>query len=61
MMLEMTNSTSQKTVEIHTNRIDHREGRLSGFEDKVEGLEHSMKDNGKLKCVNGMHEVFGTG
>lgn len=59
MMLEMTNSTGQikNSVQIHTNRIDPMEGRLSVFEDKVEGLKYSMKDNNKLKCVNGTHKV----
>lgn len=62
MMLEMTNSTGQikSSVQIHTNRRNPMEGRLSVFEDKIEGLKYSMKDNNKLKCVNGTHKVFGT-
>lgn len=63
MMLEMTNSTCQikSSAQIHTNRIDLMEDRLSVFEDKEKGLEYSIKDNNKLKCVNGTHKVFGTG
>lgn len=63
MMLEMTNSTGQikSSTQIQTNRIDPMKGRLSVFEDKEEGLEYLIKDNNKLKCVNGTHKVFGTG
>lgn len=55
MMLEKTNSTGEikSSVQIYTNWIDPTEGRLSVFEDKEKGLEHSIKYNNKFKSVNG--------
>lgn len=35
------------------NREDHREDRLSGSEDKVDGWEFWDNDNGKIIKVNG--------
>lgn len=49
MLLEMKISISQitSTVENLTNKVDHRNDRLSGLKDKVKELVqvHSLKDN----------------
>lgn len=49
--LEMKFSTSamKSSVDSFTDQMEHMEDRISGLKDKLEELNHSTKENGKIK------------
>lgn len=51
MKLEMEFSTSliKSLVDSFTNQMDHVDDRMFGLKDELEELDHSTKENGKIK------------